>query len=143
MRKCRLSYRNCGRIMLIVILLNCLLSPVYGEPPTMPPENSTGSETKRYSDYDIDTLIEDLTTAAHEAIEQATAEGARAAALALLEREAEALQAQAALVREAEQLKNEVDTAKRAGVKNAIIAGLVCLIGGVGVGIAGTILISR
>ena len=126
-----------------MILLNCLMSPVYGEPPTMQPENSTRNETKRYSDSEIDLLIEDLTVAAHEAIEQATAEGARAAALALLEREAEALQAQAALAHEVEQLKNEVDAAKRAGVKNAIIAGLACLIGGMAVGIGGTILIGR
>ena len=88
-------------------------------------------------------LIDDLTAAAHEAIEQATAEGARAAALALLEREAAALQAQAALKREVEQLKVEVDYTKKAGTKNAIIAGFVCLVGGLAVGVCGTLIISR
>jgi hypothetical protein len=45
-------------------------------------------------------LIEDLTGAAHEAIEQAAAEAARAAALASLEREA-------AAIREADRLQGE------------------------------------
>jgi hypothetical protein len=48
----------------------------------------------------VDTLIEDLTGAAHEAIEQAAAEAAKVAALASLEREATA-------IREAQHLQRE------------------------------------
>jgi hypothetical protein len=37
----------------------------------MPPENSSESGTRLYSGSEIDRLIEDLTGAAHEAIERA------------------------------------------------------------------------
>ena len=41
---------------------------------------------KRYSDYEIDILIDDLTLAALEAIEQAAGEVAKAAVLSMVER---------------------------------------------------------
>jgi hypothetical protein len=63
----------------------------------------------------VDTRIEDLTGAAHEAIEQAAAEAARAAALASLEREAAAM-------REAQRLQGENSRLKQSRVKTAIIS---------------------
>jgi hypothetical protein len=65
--------------------------PAFGEPPTTQARNSEESGMRQYSEYEVDTLIEDLTGAAHEAVEQAAAEAARAAALASLNREMTAL----------------------------------------------------
>ncbi|MFP3041391.1 ABC transporter permease [Treponema primitia] len=74
---------------------------------------------KQYSEYEIDTLINDLTTAAEEAIEQAAAEAAKAAALASLERESRA-------IAESHQWRGKYETARKAGVKNAVITGVIC-----------------
>ena len=138
----------CGRIMSIVILMSFWNYPVLGEQLTAQPLNSYESEIKRYSDYEVDTLIEELTEAALEAIEQAAAEAAKAMALTMLEREAAAMreatlqQAEALRWRlEAELQLKAVKEAKRAGIKNAIIAGAVCLFGGLAVGIGGTLII--
>ncbi len=108
--------------------------------------NSYESEIKRYSDYEVDTLIEELTEAALEAIEQAAAEAAKAMALSMLEREAAAMreatlqQAEALRWRlEAERQTKLVNEAKRVGIKNTIIAGAVCLFSGIILGVGGTI----
>jgi anti-sigma factor RsiW len=87
-----------------------------------------------YSDLEVDCLIDEVSEAAYEAIEQAAAEAARAAALAALEREASAM-------REAQRWRLEAETAKRNGIRNAIITGAVCLLGGIAVGIGGTLII--
>ena len=91
----------------------------------------------------MDLLIDDITGAAYEAIEQAAAEGARAAALAALEREGAALreashqQAEALRWRmEAETRQRQITETKKAGMKNTIIAGAVCLFGGFALGFA-------
>ena len=96
----------------------------------------------------LDLLIDEISEAAYEAIDQAAAEAARAAALAALEREAAALreaarrEAEAQRWRlEAERNLQEIQAAKRAGRKNAVIAGLVCFLGGLALGIGGTFLI--
>ena len=67
-------------------------------------------------------------------------------ALAMLEREAAAMreatlqQAEALRWRlEAERQMKAVKEAKRVGIKNAIIAGAACLLGGLVIGISGTI----
>jgi hypothetical protein len=78
----------------------------------------------------VDTLIEDLTGAAHEAIEQAAAEAAKAAALASLEREA-------AAIREAQRLQGENSRLKQSRVKTAVVTGLICFFGGLAVGAGG------
>jgi hypothetical protein len=104
--------------------------PVFGEPPTAQTQNSDGSGTRQYSEYEVDTLIEDLTGAAHEAIEQAAAEAARAAALAALEREA-------ASIHEAQRLQGENSRLKQNRIKTAIVTGMVCFFGGLAIG-AGT-----
>ena len=129
MRKNRLSFRLCRKILSIVILLSFLKSPAFGEPPTVPPPNSSENETRFYSDLEIELLIDEISEAALEAIEQAEAEAARAAALAAVEREAGAL-------REAERWRLEAETARKNGIRNMIITGLACLLGGFVAGIA-------
>jgi hypothetical protein len=126
-----MSYKRCGRITATVILMSFWTGfPVFGDPRTTPPMNSGESGTRRYSEYEVDALIEDLTTAAVEAIEQAAGEAAKAAALASLEREA-------AAVREARQLQGENSRLKQSRSKTAIIAGAICFLGGLAIG-AGT-----
>ncbi|GHU91838.1 hypothetical protein FACS189476_12570 [Spirochaetia bacterium] len=93
--------------------------PVYGEPQTTQPKNSTGNEMRLYSELEVDTLIEDLTGAAEEAIEKAAAEAAKAAALASLD-------AQAKAWAEAQHWQGEYTETKRRGVKNAVITGVIC-----------------
>jgi hypothetical protein len=82
----------------------------------------------------VDTLIEDLTTAAAEAIEKAAGEAAKAAALASLEREA-------AAVREAQRWQVEYRNAKKAGIKTAVLTGVICLLGGLAIGAGGIAII--
>ena len=89
---------------------------------------------KRYSELEVDTLIEDLTGTAHEAIEQAAAEAARAAALASLEREL-------AAVAEAQRLHSENSRLKKSRVKTAVITGVICFFGGLAVGAGGVLII--
>jgi L-lactate utilization protein LutC len=101
---------------------------------------SSESGTRLYNDLEIDLLIEDLTEAAEEAIERAAAEAAKAAALASLEREAAAIREAARQQAEVIRWQSEAEAAKRNGIKNAVIAGVVCFLGGLAVG-AGTILI--
>jgi Trk K+ transport system NAD-binding subunit len=98
----------------------------------------------------VDSLIDELSIAAKEAIEKAAAESAKAATLAALEREA-------ALLREASlqqadalywRLQSEtnllaITVAKKAGIKNTIIAGTVCLFGGLVFGVTGTLMFRR
>jgi hypothetical protein len=78
----------------------------------------------------VDTLIEDLSEAAKEAIEQAAGESAKAAALASLEREA-------AAIREAQRLQGENSRLRKSTVGTAVVTGIVCFFGGLAIG-AGT-----
>jgi hypothetical protein len=103
---------------------------------------------KRYSDLEIDTLIDELTEAAHEEIRRAAAEAAKAAVLSVIEREATALRE--AAYQQAEALRWRVEAAirqqaiaetKKSGIKNAVITGLVCLLGGLAFGVSGTLII--
>jgi ribosomal protein L19E len=89
-------------------------------------------------------LIDALTEAAHEEIQKAAAEAAKEAVLSVIEREAVAMreatlqQAEALRWRlEAERQTKLVKEAKRVGIKNAIIAGAACLLGGLAIGICG------
>jgi 3-oxoacyl-ACP reductase-like protein len=90
---------------------------------------------RQYSEYEVDTLIEDLTGAAHEAIEQAAVEAAQTAALASLDREMAALS-------EAQRLQSENSRLKKSRVKTAVVTGVVCFFGGLAIG-AGGIAIMR
>jgi hypothetical protein len=142
-----MNCRLCRRILAIVLLTSFWKIPVFGDPPTTPPMNSEESGTRQYvqsgeaglpgknaehfyTEFEVDTLIEDLTTAAVEAIEQAAGEAAKAAALASLEREA-------AAVREAAQLRGENSRLKQNRAKAAVITGVICFFSGFAIG-AGT-----
>jgi membrane protein involved in colicin uptake len=107
---------------------------------TQPP-NLSESETKRYSDYEVDLLIEDLSEAAREAIEKAAADATKAAALAALEREAAAVREAAQRQAEALRWHNEAQAARRNGIKNAVITGAICLLSGLALGVGGTLII--
>jgi hypothetical protein len=66
----------------------------------------------------VDELIEDLTAAAHEEIERAAGEGARAAALAALERQAE-------LAVEAAKWRHEAEAAYHRVFRNSLVFGVI------------------
>jgi hypothetical protein len=131
------------RTFAVVILMSFLKFPMFAEQPMEQPPNLSESGTRLYSDLEVnclaelDLLIDEISEAALEAIEQAAGEAAKAAVLSVVEREAAAMmeaayqQAQAAQWRtQAEINAMAVTQAKKAGVKNAIIAGVVCLLGG-------------
>ncbi len=110
MRNYKWRLKPCERIISVVILLSFLKFPVFAEPPTEQPPISTENLTRYYSDSEIETLIEEITEAAHEAIEQAASEAAKAAMLESLERETAAL-------REVQRLRLEKENAKKAGFR--------------------------
>jgi hypothetical protein len=100
------------------------------------------SGTRLYSDLEVETLIDEVSQAALEAIEQAAGEAATAAVLASLEREAAAMreaarhQADAARWRIEAEIRQETITAtKKAGTKNAVITGIICFVSGLATGI--------
>jgi hypothetical protein len=84
-----------------------------------------------------------LSQAAVEAIERAAGLAAKAAALASVEREAVALREAQRWRLEAELRQQAVKDTRNAGIKNAVIAGAVCLFGGIVVGVGGTLLMSN
>jgi len=97
------------------------------------------SETRLYSDLEVNELINEISDAALEAIEQAAGEAAKAAVLASLDREAAALREAQRWRLEAELKLQVIKETKKAGTKNAVIAGLICFLGGLAVGIGGTL----
>jgi hypothetical protein len=129
-----MKYRLCGRILAIALLASFWKMPVFGEQPTTQKQNSEESGTRRYSEYEVDALIEDLTAAAAEAIEQAAAEAARAAMLASLEKELRA-------AAEARKLREENGALRKSRVKTAVVTGLVCFFGGLAIGASGVLII--
>jgi hypothetical protein len=111
---------------------------------------SSEEGTRFYSDSELDLLIDELSVIAKEAIEKAAAESAKAATLAALEREAAMIREVTIHQADAQFWKLQAQTnllgitaAKKAGVKNAIIAGAVCLFGGLIFGVSGTLIIGR
>ena len=143
MQKNNRLLRNCKKIIALVLLMNFLKFPMYAEQQTGQPPNLSENETRYYSDSEIDLLIDDLTVAALEAIEQAAGEAARAAFLASLEREAAAMREAARQQAEALRWQNEAEIIRKAGIKNNILVGVICFVGGLFVGVAGTIAITR
>ncbi len=106
------------------------------------------SGTKFYSGLEVDLLIDEISEAAREAIERAAGEAAKAAVLSVVEREAAALREASIRLAEAlrwqleaERQAQAVTDTRKAGVKNTIIAGMACLVGGLAVGIGGTLII--
>jgi hypothetical protein len=80
----------------------------------------------------VETLTRELAETAKEEIEKAAAEAAKAAALASVEREA-------AAIAEARKWQGEYQAARKDGIKNMLLAGALCLIGGFALG-AGTMI---
>jgi len=87
----------------------------------------------------VEVLIDDLTEAALEAIDQAAAEAARAAILSMIEREAAALRETEMWRLTAEANLQALTAARSDGRKNAVIAGLVCFLGGLVAGFCGSL----
>jgi len=141
--KNKLKSKNYRKIIALVLLMNFLIFPMYAEPQTEQQTNLSESETRYYSDLEVELLIDDLTVIALEAIEQAAGEAARAAFLYNLEREAEAMREAACQQAEVLRLRNEAEILRRAGIKNNILIGVLCFIGGLAVGVTATILITR
>jgi hypothetical protein len=142
MRKGKLKLRLCVKMFSIVILMSFLRFPVFGDPPMTQLPTLSESEMRYYSSSEIDLLIEDLTTVAVEAIEQAAAEAAKAATLAAVEREAAALYEASYWRNEAAVNYGAIVEAQRAGRKNTVLAALFGILGGLALGIGGTLIIS-
>ena len=94
------------------------------------------SGTRLYNDLEVDQLIDEVSQAALEAIEQAAGEAARAAMLASLEREA-------AAYREANKWKLQAEIAKKTGIKTAVITGVICILSGFATGMIIQVTINR
>jgi hypothetical protein len=99
---------------------------------------------------ELENLIEEIATAANEAIEQAAGEAAKAVVIASIEREAaayrEASLQQAEALRWRMQAENNLQvlkSAKKAGRKNVILGVAHGIIGGLVVGVGGTMLINK
>jgi hypothetical protein len=98
--------------------------------------NSEESGMRQYSELEVDTLIEDLTGAAHEAIEKVAAESAKAAALASLDREMAALS-------EAQRLHSENNRLRQSRVKTAVVTGVICFFSGLAFGAGGVAILKH
>jgi hypothetical protein len=114
---------------------------MYAVPLTEQQQNLSESGTKLYSDLEVETLIDEVSQAAFEAIEKAAGEAAQAAMLASLEREAAAYREADRWRVQADINATEIKQAKKDNVKNIIIAGFICFFGGLAVGVGGTFLI--
>jgi 4-hydroxyphenylpyruvate dioxygenase-like putative hemolysin len=120
--------------------------PMYAEQPMGQPPNLNESGMRLYNDSEVDLLINEISEAALEAVEQAAGEAAKAAVLSVLERETAALRE--AAYQQAEALRWRIQSeinamaikeTKKKGIKNAFIAGVACLFSGLVIGIGGTI----
>jgi len=89
----------------------------------------------------VDLLIDEISEAAYEAIEKAAGEAARAAFLASVEREAAALLEAERWRLEAKNNLLAIKEAKKAGVKNTVLGVVIGILGGLSVGVAGTLII--
>jgi hypothetical protein len=58
-----MKYRVYKRTLIVVLLMSFWKTPVFGEPPITQTPNSEESGMRQYSEYEVDTLIEDLTGA--------------------------------------------------------------------------------
>jgi predicted mannosyl-3-phosphoglycerate phosphatase (HAD superfamily) len=139
--RCRMSYRFYRMSITMLIILIFSAMTVYAEPLMTPQTSSGGSEMRLYSEYEVDTLITELTEAAEEAIDKAAGEAARVATLAGLEREAAALAREKAALGLALEWQEQFQAEKQNKWKTALITGVVsfavgALVGGVVIGIS-------
>jgi len=93
------------------------------------------SGTRLYTDSEIELLIDEISEAALEAIEQAAGEAAKAAVLSVIEREATALHEAEKWRSQAELNLLAVKDAKKTGIRNAVITGVISLLSGFTAGI--------
>jgi acyl-CoA reductase-like NAD-dependent aldehyde dehydrogenase len=94
-----------------------------------------------FTDLEIDLLIDEISEAALEAIKQAAGEAAKAAVLSMVEREAILLRETQRLRNETEALAQEVTDTRRSGRKNTVLGVLFGILGGLAVGVCGTLII--
>ena len=94
-----------------------------------------------------------MSAVAVESIEKAAAEAAKAASLAAIEREAELIQARALALREAANYQAEalrwrmeaetnllqITQVRKSGIKNAFLAGAICVLCGLALGAGATL----
>jgi hypothetical protein len=116
--------KNIAGVLLLGFLMNC---PAHGGQPMRESKDFTTGGKNSYSAGEVEALIDELTETAKGEIEKAAAEAAKAAALASVEREA-------AVIAEAQRWRREYEDAKRDGIKNMLLAGALCLIGGFALG---------
>ena len=124
---------NTGAAMLLILLTTF---PLYAQAPTDRPESLTGNLSGYYSGLEVEKLIEEISGAAHEAIENAAGEAAKAAFIECAGREAAAYY-------EAERYRLEVETLKTSQKntrKNILITGVICLLSGLTLGAGGVLL---
>jgi hypothetical protein len=124
-----MKYWNYKRILLGATLWILLIKfPVFAERLKTENQSLTESGTRLFSELEVNELIDDLTKAAHEEIEAAAGEAAKAVAIAALEK-------QAALTREIVKLQKEVqDVARIASQKtfhNSVMFGCIGFAAGV------------
>jgi hypothetical protein len=141
MLKNKLRLRGCGKIIAVVLLMTTLKFPMFAEQPTEQAQSLNENGTRLYSDLEVNELIDEVSQAALEAIEEAAGEAAKAAVLSVIEREAEALREAQKWRTQAEINAMAVKEAKKNGTKKTIITGLVCLLGGLVLGVGGTLII--
>jgi hypothetical protein len=91
----------------------------------------------------VDCLIGEISEAALEAIEQAAGEAAKAAVLSMIEREATMFQEVQHWRLEAEKLSQEITQTRGTGRKNTVLGIVLGILGGLAVGVTGTILMSK
>ena len=143
MLKDRLRLKRYRKILALVLLMTFWKIPIYAEPLTELLTNSSESGMRYYSDSEVQTLIDDLTEAALQSIEQAAGEAARAAFLQSLERESEAMREASRQQAENQRLRNEAEILKQTGIRNNFIVGVICFISGLVVGTTATILLIK
>jgi hypothetical protein len=112
---------------------------VYGDQPMTQSPSLSENETRYYSDSELNLIIDDLTAVAIEAIEQAAAEAAKAATLAAVEREAVLLAEVSHWRFEADLQQQAIAEAKKSGAKNTVLAAVIGILGGLALGIGGTL----
>jgi hypothetical protein len=118
-----------------MLLIFSTTIPVFGTLPMEQQPTLTYDSMRCYSDSEIDLLIDEIAKAAHEAIEQAAGEAARAAFLQSMEREAAALYEAQKWRMEVQRNLQTANEAQKAKIKSVLITGLICFFGGLAVGI--------
>jgi hypothetical protein len=94
-----------------------------------------------WNDLEVDLLIDEITEAALEAIEQAAGEAAKAAVLSMVEREAILLHEIQRWRLEANTATQEITQTRRDGRKNTVLGIVLGILGGLAVGVTGTLII--